>query len=247
MLTRGSTTSNGATTTTDTITFDSLSEVVITGASSTITNYYSVDGQRVAMRKGAILSYLLPDFLGSDSIALNGDGSVQAVQVFAPYGSVRYRDQVMPTDYSFTGQRADSLSGLLYDNARYYDPVSGRFTRADTVQTNTTGSDPYAYVGDSPESKTDPTGTRVICGDVGGACNDGGGGGGSGNGGGIDFKPPRQNNGGGTTTTQPTPDPQPGSPTVTQVVKCALLGGGGSRQGVVASDRSGVQCVGDVA
>ncbi len=215
VLTRGSTTSNGATTTTDTITFDSLSEVVITGASSTITNYYSVDGQRVAMRKGAILSYLLPDFLGSDSIALNGDGSVQAVQVFAPYGSVRYRDQVMPTDYSFTGQRADSLSGLLYDNARYYDPVSGRFTRADTVQTNTTGSDPYVYVGDSPESKTDPTGTKscynpssdsimVGCNDTPQPTGNGGGGGGS------STPPPPYN--------PPTPDPQPGSPTVTQVV-----------------------------
>src|ERR1019366_3777127 len=147
---------------------------------TTVTNYYSVSGQRVAMRKGAILSYLVPDFLGSDSIALNADGSVQAVQLFAPYGSVRYSDQVMPTDYSFAGQRLDQRSGLLYDNARYYDPVSGRFTRADTVQTNTTGMDPYAYVGDSPETKTDPTGNHPVCIEE-GDCNDGSGGGGGGN------------------------------------------------------------------
>ena len=41
----------------DTITFDGYSEVVITGGTSTITNYFSVAEQRVAMRKGAILSY----------------------------------------------------------------------------------------------------------------------------------------------------------------------------------------------
>jgi RHS repeat-associated protein len=77
----------------------------------------------------------------------------------------------MPTDYGFTGQRSDRLTGLLYDHARYYDPVSGRFTKADTVQTNTTGSDPYAYVGESPESKTDPTGQgTIIDGGIGNAC-----------------------------------------------------------------------------
>ncbi|MBV9615556.1 MAG: hypothetical protein JO031_08875, partial [Ktedonobacteraceae bacterium] len=143
---------------TDTITFDGYSEVVITGGSSTITNYFSVAGQRVAMRKGAILSYLLPDFLGSSSVAITNDGSIEAVQLYAPYGSVRYSDQVMPTDYTFTGQRLDSQTGLLYDNARYYDPVSGRFTSSDTVQNNTKGMDSYAYVGDNPVVRTDPSG-----------------------------------------------------------------------------------------
>ena len=64
----------------------------------------------------------------------------------------------MPTTYNFTGQRLDSETGLLYYNFRYYDPVSGRFVRADTVDTNAGGKDPYAYVGDSPENKGDPTG-----------------------------------------------------------------------------------------
>jgi len=64
----------------------------------------------------------------------------------------------MPTTYNFTGQRLDSETGLLYYNFRYYDPVSGRFVRADTVDTNAKGIDPFAYVGDSPEGRTDPTG-----------------------------------------------------------------------------------------
>ena len=45
-----------------------------------------------------------------------------------------------------------------YYNARYYDPVVGRFLSADTAQGNGQGMDPYAYVGGNPETKTDPTG-----------------------------------------------------------------------------------------
>ncbi|HZO72031.1 MAG TPA: polymorphic toxin-type HINT domain-containing protein, partial [Ktedonobacteraceae bacterium] len=49
-------------------------------------------------------------------------------------------------------------TGLDYYNARYYDPVVGRFISADTVQGNMAGMDPYDYVGGNPETFTDPTG-----------------------------------------------------------------------------------------
>lgn len=46
----------------------------------------------------------------------------------------------MHTPFGFTGQREDSsaaagpgASGLDYFQARYYDPVVGRFTSADSV------------------------------------------------------------------------------------------------------------------
>jgi len=148
--------SNG--TITDTITFDGYTETVITGGTPTTTKYYSANSQRVAMRTNSTLSYLLADALGSSTVALDSTGTTQAVQLFAPYGSIRYSQGTMPTTYNFTGQRLDSQTGLLYYNFRYYDPVSGRFVRADTTETNAGGMDPYAYVGDNPESKNDPTG-----------------------------------------------------------------------------------------
>ena len=58
----------------------------------------------------------------------------------------------------FTGQYADSVTGLDYYNARYYDPVAEVFLSADTVQGNTVGMNPYGYVGGNPETDTDPTG-----------------------------------------------------------------------------------------
>jgi RHS repeat-associated protein len=63
----------------------------------------------------------------------------------------------MGTAKGFTGQYQDA-TGLDYYNARYYDPVVGRFLSADTVQGNSGGLDPYAYVQDNPETHNDPTG-----------------------------------------------------------------------------------------
>src|SRR5579883_3521048 len=140
------------------ITFDDFTETVINGSMTALMKYYSAAGQRIAMRQGNTLSYLLSDGLGSTTIALSSIGSVTAVQLFAPYGSSRYSQGTMPTDYNFTGQRLDRETGLLSYGARYYDPLSGRFTQADLRQNNVVGMDPYAYVGENPESRTDPTG-----------------------------------------------------------------------------------------
>jgi len=143
---------------TDTTTFDGYTDTVLSGGTTTTTKYYSANSQRVAMRTSSTLSYLLADALGSSTVALTSSGSTQAVQLFAPYGSVRYSQGSIPTTYNFTGQRLDSQTGLLYYHFRYYDPVSGRFVRADTTQTNAGGMDPYAYVGENPETRDDPTG-----------------------------------------------------------------------------------------
>jgi len=120
------------------------------------------------MRTTGILSYLLADELNSTTIALDSTGATQAVQLFSPYGSVRYSQGSMPTTYNFTGQRLDSQTGLLYYNSRYYDPLSGRFIRTDTVQNNANGLDPYAYVIGNPETKNDPTGSKAC--DMSGDC-----------------------------------------------------------------------------
>ncbi len=149
---------------TDTITFDGYTETVLHGGTTTTTKYYSAIGQRVGMKTGNTLYYLVNDSLGGASLVLKSDASVQAVQLFAPYGATRYSQGTMPTTYNFTGQRLDSETGLLYYNFRYYDPLSGRFARADTVQNNAGGKDLYAYVGNNPETKNDPTGHKDCAG-----------------------------------------------------------------------------------
>ena len=56
--------------------------------------------------------------------------------------------------------------GLMFYNARWYDPALGRFAQADTiVPGGVQGLDRYAYVRNSPLIFTDPTGNKEYCGD----------------------------------------------------------------------------------
>jgi RHS repeat-associated protein len=156
------TTSSGTTTTT--VYVGSLESVATTGGTATTTTYYYAAGQRIALAVNGTLSYLASDLLGSATVALDGSGTglPTASQLYAPYGGVRYSNGAMPTDYGFTGQRADSATGLDYYGARYYDPTLGQFTSADTVLPgggfSACGLNRYSYVKGNPETVSDPTG-----------------------------------------------------------------------------------------
>ncbi len=53
--------------------------------------------------------------------------------------------QLPCTPYRFTGQREESKIGLYFHNARWYDPMLGRFVQADTV-VQSAGKDPTPYL-----------------------------------------------------------------------------------------------------
>jgi RHS repeat-associated protein len=145
-----------------TLYFDGYTETTIADGSTTTTKYYSINGQRLAMRVGgATLEYLVSDLLGNVVLALNNVGTVIAVQLYEPYGTMNYAWGTMPTAHNYTGQRLDSQSGLLYYNSRWYDPVSGQFARADILLGNAQGMNPYSYVQGNPEMMTDPAGYRA--------------------------------------------------------------------------------------
>jgi RHS repeat-associated protein len=103
----------------------------------------------------------LTDDLGSVRTAITnqaGAATVVGYMGYGPFGFVQYHAGQTGTNKGYTGQDTDPLSGLDYYVARYYDPVVGLFLSADTVQSNLKGFDPYAYVGENPETVTDPTG-----------------------------------------------------------------------------------------
>jgi RHS repeat-associated protein len=128
-------------------------EISVTGSTTTTTKYYDAGPVQVIAVNGSF-SYLVQDALGSIAIEMGSSGNLRGSQLFAPYGSQRYSTGFFDTNYGFTDQYTTSNSGLLYDRARYYDPVIGQFTSADSVQ----GPNRYGYVGGNPETFTDPTG-----------------------------------------------------------------------------------------
>jgi RHS repeat-associated protein len=116
----------------------------------------------VALAVNRVVSYLGNDHLGNATVALSSTGNVQASQLYAPYGTVRYVSGTMPCSYGFTGQHSDGATGLDDYNARYYDPLAGQFISADTWLA---GLDRYAYVWDSPVVHVDPSGHGIDCGE----------------------------------------------------------------------------------
>jgi RHS repeat-associated protein len=109
------------------------------GGSGTITKYYTLNGQTVAQRTRVgtndTVTYMHGDHLGSVSAVTNTSG-VATLQEFDVWGLQRVTaSQAIPTFIStrnYTGQIRDE-TGLLFYNARYYDPAIGRFISGDTV------------------------------------------------------------------------------------------------------------------
>jgi RHS repeat-associated protein len=107
-----------------------------------VKKYYYANGQRVAMQKEGVVYYVHTDHLGSTSLTTCGsqdgcDGTpyqgVVARQLYHPYGSPRWSQGTLPTDYTFTGQRLEAGLGLMHYGARFYSPRLGRFVSADTI------------------------------------------------------------------------------------------------------------------
>jgi RHS repeat-associated protein len=151
-------TQSGSITTTTTYVAGGLEEIAANGVGTTLTKYFmGANGLPTAERVGTNgpLAYLASDGQGTVSEALDSGGTVTFAQLYTPYGNVRYSSGSSPTTLGYTGQRADSATGLDYYQARYYDPVAGQFASADTIND---GLNRYGYVRGNPETATDPTG-----------------------------------------------------------------------------------------
>ncbi|MBN2116476.1 MAG: hypothetical protein JW730_07895 [Anaerolineales bacterium] len=135
-------------------------EMEVSEAGTQVNKYYYAGTQRIAMRTNGALNFLLGDHLGSTSLTVDAMGNVVSEQRYKAWGEVRYASGDMPTNYTYTGQYSYASDfGLMYYNARWYDPSLGRFNQPDTmIPKGVQGLDRYAYVKNSPLGYVDPTG-----------------------------------------------------------------------------------------
>ncbi|MCB9148595.1 MAG: hypothetical protein H6641_07520 [Caldilineaceae bacterium] len=111
----------------------------------------------VAERQGTTLYYLHTDHLSSVALTTNSSGNVHSSEQYYAYGK---RDWLgagapLPTTIDYTGQRRDG-SGLIYMNARYYDPAVGTFVSPDTMVPDATSVldyNRYLYVRTAPSMR----------------------------------------------------------------------------------------------
>jgi RHS repeat-associated protein len=102
--------------------------------------------------------YLHTDALGSIAL-ITYDAAAPAHRSYGSFGRTSdFQDPEVVMGY--TGHEHDLELGLINMNARMYDPVSARFLTPDPLMSEPfgTGVNPYAYAGNSPIDRTDPTG-----------------------------------------------------------------------------------------
>ena len=84
-----------------------------------------------AVKRASCPFHLHGDPLGSTSLTTRGSAETASRADYA-YGSERAATGDLQTDHTFTGQKRDA-TGLMYYNARYYDPALGTFDSPDSV------------------------------------------------------------------------------------------------------------------
>ena len=141
------------------------------------TTHYTFGGKLVGMRRANYPTSgsngqfrIVGDQLGSTTIIVDTANPPNVVQrqYSKPYGETAWQYTATSsggsslTNIGYTGQRTDEQStGLIFYNARMYDPVLSVFASADTAAPNTTNTmncNRYAYALNNPPRYSDPTG-----------------------------------------------------------------------------------------
>lgn len=127
----------------------------------TVKQYYTAGGRGIAMRENRMLYWLLTDHLGSTAVTSDAGGNKKAELRYRAFGETRYEQGSTPTSYRYTGQRQEFALGLHYFRARWYDPLLGNFTQADSIIPSRYGPlslARFTYAFNNPLKYIDPSG-----------------------------------------------------------------------------------------
>ncbi|VUD51028.1 tRNA3(Ser)-specific nuclease WapA [Thalassocella blandensis] len=113
------------------------------------------------------ITFVHQDHLGSPILETTENGQIKNRYYYEPFGKSLSGDKKDEPDY--TGHVYDDDLNLVYMQARYYDPLIGRFYSNDPVGfiehlnggQGIQGFNRYAYVNNNPYRYTDPDGRKL--------------------------------------------------------------------------------------
>ena len=123
------------------------------------TTYTFAGSRRISRNDNAGFHFYVQDHLGTTKM-MTRLGVVESQEIRNSYGNFLSGSQYAER-FVFTGREEDKETGLIYMNARYYDPVIGRFITPDPYLGKVGkpfSSNRFSYVLNNPLRYVDPTG-----------------------------------------------------------------------------------------
>jgi RHS repeat-associated protein len=146
-------TTSGTIASTKQFVIESASPAESRSATGTITAQYFDWGQTISSANYVYTK----DQLGSIRELCNASGISQASYSYDPFGNFIRTTGALQSDFLYASYYIHSPSLLYLTMARPYDPRLGRWLARDPIG-ETAGINLYGYVGNDPESQTDPFG-----------------------------------------------------------------------------------------
>lgn len=114
----------------------------------------------IAVLTPSLNFYVFTDHIGTPLVLATPDGQIAwDWRNHDPFGNNAPSNSTLLVgyDHRFSGQIADSETGLFYNYFRDYDPQTGRYVQSDPIGLDG-GINTYSYVAGNPTSRSDPQG-----------------------------------------------------------------------------------------
>jgi RHS repeat-associated protein len=124
------------------------------------TRYYEHDGQTIATRTAAGVTWEAGDHQDTAQVAVDAASRKVTQRRQTPFGAPRGMPVPWVGDKGFVGGTTDTSTGLTNLGARQYDPLLGRFISVDPVMdlSDAQQMHGYTYSNNNPVTFSDPTG-----------------------------------------------------------------------------------------